>query len=226
MCDAPSTSVEHVPPKCLFPDPKDLSPEEQSLDFKKQLITVPACHEHNGKKSTDDEYLFCLLAISLISGKNGQQQGITKVKRILERKPALKTKVLEKATPVIVKDTETGQIDRTIALEIDHNRINSSMESCARALFFKEFGQRFIGDVRISNHFLMDFDPQYNEKVDQLRQIADELFKNIEPKGENPTIFTYKFRIDEKNPNNLLLEMVFYEGARAVAIFEGTQTKA
>ena len=226
MCDAPSTSVEHAPPRCLFPEKKDLSPEEQALDLKRQLITVPACHEHNGQKSTDDEYLLCLLAISLLSGQHGQQQGLTKVMRILERKPALKAMVLEKVTPVIVKDNETGQMAETVALEINHKRINSSLESCARALFFKEFSQRFIGTVQITNQFLFDLDPQFNEKVDRLCQMTNELFKDIEPKGENPTIFTYKFRFEKEVPNKFLLEMVFYEGVRAVAIFDGSSIGA
>lgn len=226
MCDEPSTSVEHVPPKCLFPEKKDLSPEEQTLDLKRQLITVPSCHEHNGQKSTDDEYLLCLLAISLLSGQHGQQQGLTKVKRILERKPALNAMVLEKVTPIIVKDNETGQVAETIALEIDHSRINSSLESCARALFFKEFEQRFIGTVQISNQFLFDLDPQFNDSVNRLFQMTNELFKDIEPKGDNPTIFTYKFRHEKEVPNKFLLEMVFYEGARAVAIFESSSAVA
>ncbi|MDC5072991.1 hypothetical protein NRA08_18095, partial [Acinetobacter baumannii] len=68
MCDAEATTVEHVPPKCIFPESKDLSSADKLLDFRKQLITVPSCDDHNGKKSKDDEYLFCMLAISILSG--------------------------------------------------------------------------------------------------------------------------------------------------------------
>ena len=59
MCDQPSTSAEHVPPKCLFPEKKDLP---EGVDLRKQLITVPACYVHNTRKSKNDEYLlFCLV---------------------------------------------------------------------------------------------------------------------------------------------------------------------
>lgn len=47
MCEKPATSVEHIPPKCLFPEQKDLP---GGADLRKQLLTVPACDEHNLKK--------------------------------------------------------------------------------------------------------------------------------------------------------------------------------
>jgi len=42
-CGAPKVSDDHVPPKNLFPVDRT------------NLITVPACHEHNGKRSDLDE---------------------------------------------------------------------------------------------------------------------------------------------------------------------------
>src|SRR4029077_16072891 len=48
MCDAPSTTAEHVPAKCLFP---------RGSKYRKNLIKVPSCDAHNSHKSKDDEYL-------------------------------------------------------------------------------------------------------------------------------------------------------------------------
>ena len=39
MCAAPKASVEHVPPKGLFPEIKDLP---AGVNLRKELITVPA----------------------------------------------------------------------------------------------------------------------------------------------------------------------------------------
>lgn len=50
MCDLSATSVEHVPPKCMFPEFKDAK-----VDLRRKLITVPSCDDHNAKKSRDDE---------------------------------------------------------------------------------------------------------------------------------------------------------------------------
>lgn len=52
MCEKPASTVEHVPPKCIFPEQKD---SLGGQDLRKQLITVPACDVHNTKKSRDDE---------------------------------------------------------------------------------------------------------------------------------------------------------------------------
>ena len=40
ICEATATSVEHVPPRCLFSEQKDLP---GGVDLRKQFITVPSC---------------------------------------------------------------------------------------------------------------------------------------------------------------------------------------
>src|SRR4051794_39607737 len=45
--------VEHVPPRNLFPEKKDLPAE--SPDYRKELITVPSCRKHNEKMSDVDQ---------------------------------------------------------------------------------------------------------------------------------------------------------------------------
>ena len=59
MCDASATGREHVPPRCLFPEAKDIP----GKDFRKKLITVPSCDAHNFAKSKDDEYLMTILPV-------------------------------------------------------------------------------------------------------------------------------------------------------------------
>lgn len=58
MCVSPATSREHVPPLCLFPESKDVG----GKDYRRNLITVPSCDEHNSKKESDDEFLMVSLA--------------------------------------------------------------------------------------------------------------------------------------------------------------------
>ncbi|WOE33363.1 MULTISPECIES: hypothetical protein [unclassified Acinetobacter] len=219
MCNAEATTVEHVPPKCLFPENKDLAVEEKSLDFRKQLITVPSCDEHNGKKSKDDEYLFCLLAISILSGFRGQQQARTKVQRILDFKKSLKDEFNKNSQVVYVQDNESKEIVKTLALTIQRDRIESSLDSCARALYFKEFGNQFVGNIQIIPLFLSDLDPKYNGLSESFSNNTKELFSRIQAKGENSTVFTYKFFVEE-GMGKILLEMNFYEDARAIAIFK------
>ena len=58
MCGNPAITKEHVPPKCLFPEKKDIGTDKYRLD----LITVPSCEKHNNLKSDDDEFLMVSLA--------------------------------------------------------------------------------------------------------------------------------------------------------------------
>ena len=53
-------SEEHVPPKAIFPEPKDSG----GVDYRQNFITVPSCDEHNLAKTLNDEYLLVLLRIN------------------------------------------------------------------------------------------------------------------------------------------------------------------
>lgn len=45
MCESEGITKEHAPPKCIFPESKDLT--DKSMDLRKNLIKVPTCVEHN-----------------------------------------------------------------------------------------------------------------------------------------------------------------------------------
>lgn len=49
-CENEATSVEHTPPKCIFPQLKDFPHK----NLRRNLITVPSCDRHNSAKSKDD----------------------------------------------------------------------------------------------------------------------------------------------------------------------------
>lgn len=55
-CDNLATSQEHCPPRCFFPKNERVN-----------LITVPACSEHNNEKSDNDEWV--RLIIAALSGE-------------------------------------------------------------------------------------------------------------------------------------------------------------
>lgn len=64
MCHRDADSREHVPPKCLFPEKKDVG----TSAYRNNLITVPSCELHNSNKSKDDEFL--MVSIAGIIGNN------------------------------------------------------------------------------------------------------------------------------------------------------------
>ena len=98
MCDAPATSREHVPPKCIFPD---------DAQFRINLITVPSCDVHNLKKSNDDELLRHVLAYA--PGNNHLALHIVEqnVMPAFDRRPRLIDTFLPNLTPLQIGNKET-----------------------------------------------------------------------------------------------------------------------
>jgi hypothetical protein len=124
-CKQPATSLEHVPPKCLFPVANDTA---DGTSHREQLITVPSCDLHNGAKSDDDEYLLCVLAFNILNNPVGQQQAVSKVLRALKQAPRLAERVLGKAKEITIEDTTSGQLDSTLAFKIEDRRLQSAFE--------------------------------------------------------------------------------------------------
>jgi len=106
MCDKVATGWEHVPPRCLFPEQKDLP---EGVDLRKQLITVPACDEHNSAKSKDDEYLLNVLVINLPANEIAKNHFLTKIKRAVQRNPRLMNQIMQNRCPVVAVHKASGE---------------------------------------------------------------------------------------------------------------------
>jgi len=94
FCGTAATSTEHVPPACLFPEKKDL---HDDVNYRKNLITVPSCDEHNSHKSKDDEYIQLILVNGYFDNKAGQDHFNSKTVRAMSRRPAILKFVLVQA---------------------------------------------------------------------------------------------------------------------------------
>src|SRR6266850_2946355 len=105
-CEQLGTTDEHVPPKCLFPERKDLP---AGIDLRRNLITVPSCPTHNLEKSGDDEYLMYVLTMNLPAEKIAEYHFSTKVLRGINRRPLLINRILAKTSPVTIHDTESDE---------------------------------------------------------------------------------------------------------------------
>lgn len=210
-----------MPPRCLFPEKKDLP---EGVDLRKQLITVPACDEHNTSKSHDDEYLLYLLVINLPANQTAKNQFLTKVLRSIERNPGLIKKIMATPHPVIAVDKETGQEHHTVAINVDDARLDSALDHIARALYFHHFKAQWIGSVRTQPDFLLaSFDPEKGQERNNLSEYmleaADQLFADKAFHGANPDVF--KYQVLEGNENvHVLMRLHFYNGCR-VSVFFG-----
>jgi hypothetical protein len=210
MCEAKANSREHVPPRCFFPEGKDLP---SGRDYRKNLISVPACKEHNLEKSTNDEYLFLVI---LAAGGNLAAQRLfsTKVMRAIRRKQSLLSLITADARPAIYGGLPT------MAFAVDGQRFGNAVDRIARAIHFHQYQTKWAEEVAVASPTLIAVDHQMaqrtNEFMRALASLSGELLKEQPRFGENPEIFYYQIYRDEPL-KRLLVRMVFYENVIVMA---------
>ncbi len=212
-CGKTATSREHVPPKCLFPEGKDVK-EIYDQPFRNHLITVPSCDEHNLEKSHEDEYLMACLSGRV--GNNGiaYVHNATKVKRARTRNPNIFK--VDKEDILIIKERKFP----IQWIAVDNIKLMYSFESIARGLYFHEQRKNFDGECKIVSRIFIHPDAQ---KWSDFNIRATELIEKEQPhwgteiKGNNTDIFTYQFSpIDGFKCQTLSL--IFYKATKVYAI--------
>ena len=215
MCDKDATTVEHVPPRCIFPELKD----SNGIDYKKNLITVPSCEEHNNSKSTDDTYLRDILSMVGTSSSLGKLQFTKKTMKQASRRPALMNDMLAKSAPYEVSFDDGATKQPTFGIRVDDDRLQNSFECMARALYYHEKNEKFSGEsINVFPLFL--FNKELQEEREQLANVIDSVMKqnSILQKGGNPDIFYYQFY--ENSDGSIFIKMVFYGNARCYIVME------
>lgn len=219
FCDEVATSREHVPPKCLFPESKDL-PSGDNL--RRNLISVPSCESHNLSKSRDDEFLMWILAAPLQGNPEKQQHMLSKGMRAFNRAPDTFIAFMGNLTPVALQ-TPYGQLHESAAFEVDLARFDRCMCHIAAGLYHHHFGSRWRGTFRVvTDAFLAMRGPgaeQLNATMHDMSAKIERAFAGVPDRGENPKVFRYKLFSDPKNRH--ALHFTFYEGIRvSVALLD------
>lgn len=218
MCSEEAMTVEHLPPKCIFPAKKDVP---DGTNYRKELITVPACHIHNTEKSSDDEYFRNILVMNLPTNQIGKDQFSTKVMRGITRRPKLMKKMLKEHKKVYIKNQQTGKVEQTIAINVDMERFNSIISMMIRGLHYHHFGKKCFGEISIHSSFLLSTDQKkaqaINNDILHLAELAEEYFIDSEPFGMNPEVFFYKVK-EEPERSAVIYKLNFY-GDCAVTVF-------
>ena len=216
MCDNLATSREHVPPECFFPEQKDLN-----ADYRRNLITVPACDVHNLRKSRDDEYMLGVVAFHWRNNQVAHQQSTTKIKRALKRKRGYFSLYFGEGKNQLLlledKKLVTGPVN------ID--RLNSSLEKIARGLYYRHFNRKWLNNVGIQHLSLV---PVHNKDpnhpvVHALTQFVQQmrlLCLNQPKRGANPDVFYYQL---VQGRFATIMLMVFYGGFEVIAVFDGSE---
>jgi len=223
MCSKPATTREHAPPKCLFPEGKDFN---DGKDYRKNLITVPSCDDHNTVKSMDDQYALLMLVICIENNPTAFKLFSTKLVNTLKRKPGLLKLYNNGGQPPVSVDGQKGY-----PIQIDVSRIKKSWEQIARALYFHHFNEKWLSKIDIVSPALI-FLPENSddflkaqEKIlanEEIFQVTSEASKALEASdemkkryGENKEVFYYQVA---RQNESVLLKMVFYEGCEVFAV--------
>lgn len=211
MCDRIATTEEHAPPKCIFPEMKDTN----GVDYRKNLIKVPSCDEHNTQKSKEDEYLLYILPASIGSNATGLNQFLTKVQRAISRKPALSDQLSKNTAVVTIHDTEKDIWFKALAFELDIGRIQDALEKTARAIYFYHTKRKCLGEVSVVGNFSLNLqNVALNLRTEELFSMSEILLSGQSRYGDNPDVFTYRIAEHE---NNVLIELQFYGLNKALA---------
>lgn len=206
-CGKEATSMEHVPPRCLFPEDKDVK-SMFNKTFRERLITVPSCDEHNMQKSNLDEYLMVTLSGKVGNNRLAYAQTLTKVERSIKRNSKLLN--IKKSEVIKIKDKELP----VLWVNVDNYKLNHSFESIARGLYYHENSKTFKGKITIvSKIFNHPDDPDGTEFNIRSSKMLENERKNwkTEVKGENKEVFSYQFSpIDGFMTQTIALN--FFEG--------------
>jgi hypothetical protein len=208
MCDGPPTSVEHVPPRCLFPEKKDIDPDK---DYRKNLITVPSCDIHNSEKSKDDEYLLAVLAAHFENNEPSKDHYGKKILRALQNSRGLTRRVLAGSEKV------TLGVEPSLALRVDTEGFQRSLAHVACGLYYHTFGERCPHPVQIHTAALRGDGKQLRHDVAALVEGVRPLLGAAPVRGENPEIFRYRVVQVPHTPMTVML-VEFYQGVEVLAL--------
>jgi len=198
ICGRPKTSREHIPPQCFFPE-RD--------EFRKNLITVPSCDDHNSQKSHDDEYMLSIIAPHL-ENNDIAQEVFGKIIRSIKHRPWLTATFFRGLFPALVRGKFTG------AFFVDRPRFDRCMEFMSKGIYFYHFEKRSHGPVGVLSYSLSDIRSErrneINRALNQWRKYSTKATANLHRYGENQQVFYYQ--IFEDDTDRKVIRMVFYEG--------------
>lgn len=216
-CEEAATTKDHIPPECFFPKKKYLP--SGSLDYRKQLITVPACSAHNNSRSSDDEYTAAVIVMNSRSDLAFTMFKSKWVQTLLRREGVLGKRIFSTARSarVIYRKNDVLIPHKTLTISYEMKRIERVMKSIARALYYLEsdYEEKWTNEciIKSPNFFNRDLGcPQDAYNLSQINQgfIHGEKHQELglTPRGANPDVFYYQFFKYEGM--NFIIRMVFY----------------
>ncbi|AVF39991.1 hypothetical protein AL486_09945 [Pandoraea apista] len=215
MCESLATSREHAPPRCLFPESKDIP----GKSYRQNLITVPSCDLHNMGKSRDDEFLMVSLAGIIGNNSIGYRHKFGKVNKAVRRSAnRLLEEVFAAKKRIFCIEVKPNKFIDVIWGTPDAERLHRCFESIARGLHFHHYGDFFRGNIRVYLGYLHP--ESQNEK--SFNSFLKRKFEiELDGKaifGENQEIFFYQVT-DADRFGLYAMRLCFYGGLNIYTAF-------
>lgn len=200
FCGRSASTMDHVPPEGIFPDPKP-----------RDLITVPACNDCNEGSSKDDEYFRAIITTAEGNNEFAAQLVNQKIIPRFRRKPALLKSIMRDAKKIDVYSEGGIYLGKYPAIPCKPQRIQAVVEKIIRGLFWHETKMVLGTDYEV-RRFL--FNPNFD--VQKKRAIASLTLKNV---GDG-RVFSYRCLFDEKDKRTSCWWLMFYDATLLMTLTE------
>ena len=191
-------TVDHVPPKALFPEPRPSN-----------MLTVPCCKKCNESFSKDDEYFRTALVSHASVGTDPNAQAVNeKLLRSMRRpEAAAMASAIRKSLHVVDIISRGGiYLGRSPAIKVNAGRINRITDRIARGLFY------IIHDYPVPKGSEVKCAFSFKNTVfsfpDEFIALYKGYWKQPETIGEN--VFSYSYALCVDDPNGMLFIYWFY----------------
>ena len=190
LCGHPATTNDHIPPKCIYPEPKPSN-----------LITVPACVSCNSATKLDDEYFRWLVA----TGSPGSQEARALVKgpivRGFRKRPALLYSVMKYADRLSVSTPAGIFVGTQPVFQFDRPRVQVVINKIVRGLYHYNLQRTFPPDYIVADFRLNPrLTPEFQTEICKLplRDVGD------------GSVFSYRFIESEDEVGVTLWFLMFF----------------
>lgn len=198
LCNRKAVTGDHIPPKGLYP---------KSMRGSYELLTVPACKEHNESTKLEDEYFRAVMSITSYRSNAVKKLFNEHIEpRIRETgRTALYFDLFKFATPQYFR-MNTGIWQPGYQLLINDSRIQVVFNKIAHGLFWRHNGKRIPSKYGVTNYVLnRELDAETVKVISGLK-----IFR-----AGNPEIFEYRYGAAKEDFNSVYIAMLFYKSVFA-----------
>ena len=206
-CPKQATTMDHVPPQFLFPEQEDLGHKYGNLRL--NLITVPACKQHNTEQSGDDTYFTIFVVTNQRNNEIAQDYFSTKIERTIDKDPQVARWYAEAIYGHGPPIKQVGRLDRV--------RFDRCVNKIVKGLYYKITGRKILAATISGIHYpdLFLDDPRFLffKRVFEREYSQHDRYFVRYPSG-SPRVFSAEYFLDIAQPHRFVFKMKFYEGFR------------